>query len=101
MGGAGCPSRIDRLRQLCVYRCDSLKWARTTGQIQHLPIWELNEGDPHFGGLTNSFDDFKAWIQRFPAGTSFKIKALPGNAPLTEAEVDFRYPDLGALMRKL
>jgi hypothetical protein len=95
------PQRIDRLRQLCVYRCDSLKWARTTDQIQHFPVWELNEGDPHFGDLTNSFDDFKAWIQRFPAGTSFEIKALPGNAPLTEAEVDSRYPDLGALRRKL
>jgi hypothetical protein len=93
--------RIDRLRQLCVYRCDSLKWARSTEQIQHVPVWELNEGDPHFGDLTNSFDDFKGWIQRFPEGTSFEIKALPGNAPLTEAEVDARYSDLGALMRKL
>lgn len=95
------PQRINRLRQLCVYRCDSLKWARTTDQIQHFPIWELNEGDPHFGDLTNSFNDFKVWIQRFPAGTSFEINALPGNAPLTEAEVDARYSDLGALMRKL
>jgi len=95
------PQRIARLRQLCVYRCDSLKWARTTEQTQHFPVWELNEGDPHFGDLTNSFDDFKAWIQRFPAGTSFEIKALPGSAPLTEAEVDVRYSDLGALMRKL
>jgi hypothetical protein len=95
------PHRIDRLRQLCVYRCDNLKWARTTEQTQHFPIWELNEGDPHFGDLTNSFDDFKAWIQRFPAGTSFEINAFPGNAPLTEAEVDSRYPDLGALMRRL
>jgi hypothetical protein len=95
------PQRVDRLRQLCVYRCDSLKWARTTEQIQQFPIWELNEGDPHFGDLTNSFDDFKEWIQRFPAGTSFEIEALPGNAPLTEAEVDARYFDLGALMRKL
>jgi len=57
-------------------------------------------GDPHFGGLTNSFDDFKAWIRWFPAGTSFEIDALPGNAPLTEAEVEAR-SDLGALMRKL
>jgi hypothetical protein len=95
------PQRIDRMRQLCVYRCDSLKWARTTEQIQHFPVWELNEGDPHFGDLTNSFDDFKGWIQRFPAGTSFEIKALPGNAPLTEADLDARYPDLGVLMRKL
>jgi hypothetical protein len=95
------PQRIDRLRQLCVYRCDSLKWARSTEQIQHFPVWELNEGDRHFGDLTNSFDDFKAWIQRFPAGTSFEINALPGNAPLTEAEVNARYSDLGPLMRKL
>ena len=95
------PQRIDRLRQLCVYRCDSLKWARSTEQIQHFPVWELNEGDRHFGDLTNSFDDFSAWIQRFPAGTRFEINALPGNAPLTEAEVNARYSDLGALMRKL
>lgn len=95
------PQRIDRLRQLCVYRCDSLKWARTTDQIQHFPVWELNEGDPHFGDLTNSFNDFKAWIQRFPAGTSFEVTALPGNAPLTESELDARYSDLGALMREL
>lgn len=95
------PQRIDRLRQLCVYRCDSLKWARSTEQIQHFPVWELNEGDRHFGDLTNSFDDFKTWIQRFPAGTSFEINALPGNAPLTEAEVNARYSDLGPLMRKL
>jgi hypothetical protein len=95
------PQRIDRLRQLCVYRCDSLRWARTTEQVQHFPVWELNEGDPHFGNLTDSFDDFKGWIQRFSAGTTFEIKALPGNAPLTEAEVDARYSDLGALMRKL
>jgi hypothetical protein len=95
------PQRIDRLRQLCVYRCDSLKWARTTEQIQRFPVWELNEGDPHFGGLTNSFDDFKAWIQRFPAGTSVEINALPGNAQLTEAEVNARYSNLGELMHKL
>ena len=95
------PQRIDRLRQLCVYRCDSLKWARTTEQIQQFPVWVLNEGDPHFGELTNSFDDFKGWIQRFPAGTSFEINAVPGNAPLTEAEVNARYSDLGALMGKL
>jgi len=95
------PQRIDRLRQLCVYRCDSLKWARSTEQIQHFPVWELNEGDRHFGDPANSFDDFKAWIQRFPAGTSFEINALPGNAPLTEAEVNARYSDLGPLMRKL
>ena len=95
------PQRIDRLRQLCVYRCDSLKWARSTEQIQHFPVRELNEGDRHFGDPANSFDDFKAWIQRFPAGTSFEINALPGNAPLTEAEVNARYSDLGPLMRKL
>jgi hypothetical protein len=93
--------RINRLRQLCVYRCDSLKWARSTEQSQHFLIWELNEGDPHFGDLTNSFDDFEGWIQRFPAGTRFEITVSPGNAPLTAAQVDTRYPYLGELMRKL
>lgn len=93
--------RIDRLRPLCVYRCDSLKWPHSTEQIQEFPVWELNERDPHFGYLTNSFDDFKGWIQRFPEGTGFETKALPGNAPRTEAEVDTRYPFLGELMRQL
>ena len=37
----------------------------------------------------------------FPEWTQYSHKALPGNAPLTEAEVDARYSDLGALMRKL
>jgi hypothetical protein len=93
--------RIDRLRRLCVYRCDSLKWARPTEQLQHFLIWEQNEGDPHFGDLTNSFDDFEGWIQRFPAGTGFEITREPGNGPLTEAQVDIRYPYLGELMRQL
>jgi hypothetical protein len=30
-----------------------------------------------------------------------KLRRFRGNAPLTEAEVDARYSDLGALMRKL
>jgi hypothetical protein len=95
------PGRIDRLRRLCVYQCDGLKWARTTEQLQHFPIWEQNEGDVHYGSITNSFDDFKGWIQRFPAGTRFEVEKFPGNAPLTEAEVNARYSDLGPLMRKL
>jgi len=38
------PGQVDRLCQLCVYQCDSLKWAWcTTEQIQHFPVWELKE----------------------------------------------------------
>jgi hypothetical protein len=97
------PERIDRLRQLCVYRCDSLKWARSTEHSQRLVI--SDDGHGRIGFLSVSypvdFDAFKGWIQRFPAGTRFEITVWPGNAPLTEAQVATRYPYLGELMRNL
>lgn len=95
--------RIDRLRHLCVYRCDSLQWARSTEQLQQLVISDGGHGDVGFasGSHPVDFNDFPEWIQRFPAGTRFSVTVWPGNALLTAAQLDIRYPNLGKLMRKL
>jgi hypothetical protein len=95
--------RIDRLRRLCVYRCDSLKWARSTEQLQQLAISDGGYGDVGYASGSHSvnFNDFQEWIRRFPAGTRFSVTVWPGNAPLTAAELDTRYPNLGKVMRKL
>jgi hypothetical protein len=95
------PERIDRLRHLCIYQCDSLKWALSTKQIQRLVIWDEGHGDVRFVSISHpvNIHECKRWIQRFPAGTRFVVTMWPGNAPLTAAQVDARYPNLGELMR--
>ena len=95
--------RIERLHQLCVYRCDGLRWARSTEQVQQVMIWDWSRGDVRFmiGFHPVGFDEFHRWIQRFPVGTTFSVTVSPGNAPLTAAEVDKQYPKLGELMRTL
>jgi len=97
------PALIDRLRHLCVYRCDDLKLERSTQQLQRLTITDSNQGDIGFISVSRpiAFDEFKDWIQRFPAGTKFVFTVWPGNAPLTASQVDIKYPNLGQLMRKL
>lgn len=97
------PARIDRLRRLCVYQCGSLEWARSTEQLQRLVISDGGHGDIGFVSISHpvNLNECKRWIQRFPAGTRFVVTMWPGNAPLTAAQVDARYPKLGELMRKL
>jgi hypothetical protein len=97
------PALIDRLRHLCVYRCDDLKWERSTEQVQRLTITDENQGDIGFISVSRpvTFDEFRDWIQRFPAGTRFSVTRWPGNAPLTASQVDIKYPNVGQLMRKL
>jgi hypothetical protein len=97
------PDRIERLRHLCVYRCDRLKWARSTEQLQPLVISDGGHGDVGFGSVSYpvDFSEFQRWMQRFPAGTRFAVTVWPGNAPLTAAQVDTRYPNLSKLMHKL
>ena len=55
-------SRIDRLRQLCVYRCEVVKWARSTEQVQHLVISDWDNG--HLGFLYVSYPmDFEGFTE--------------------------------------
>ena len=71
--------------------------------MQRLTITDENQGDIGFISVSRpvTFDEFRDWIQRFPAGTRFSVTRWPGNAPLTASQVDIKYPNVGQLMRKL
>lgn len=97
------PGMLDRLRHLCVYRCEELKWERSTDQVQRLAISDWNQGEIGFINVSRpvGFNDFEQWSQRFPAGTRFAISLSPGNAPLNSAQLNVRYFKVGELMHRL
>jgi hypothetical protein len=94
-------SMIQRLHRLCVYECESLKWARSTDKVQSLVVDGMRI-PPLFmrGYASDPFREFEAGLARFPAGTRFEVKVMPGFQALTSAQIKRRHPELGRLLRE-
>jgi hypothetical protein len=94
---------IQRLHQLCVYRCEDLKWARSIGQVQRLSIWDGFDGVRHFtvGSQTLDADGLDRWIRRFPPETRFiATTSAFGRQRFGSVPAQAMYPELGRIFRK-
>jgi hypothetical protein len=95
----------ERLHRLCVYDCESLKWARSFDQLQYLTVNDGNNSAPTYGvasyePLYLHLEDLPSWAQRIPAGTRFVVIVYRGGERLTPARIRVRYPELSSLFHK-
>jgi len=98
-------SVLERLLELCVYNCQSLKWVRSSDQWQYLTVNDWNRSQrtydvASYGSMPLDLENPPAWVERTPSGTKFVVQIQPGGARLTQAQIEVRYPELSRLFRE-
>jgi len=96
---------VERLRKLCVYDCDDLKWARSVEQVQYLTINDWSNNLRRYSLSTSSsppmgIDEFRDWMRRYPAGTQFIVSVSPGGGWFNSEELAMADPELSRLLQE-